>query len=99
MKSFKKVLALASLVCAVSALRADQGTTSASFLKLAVGPRAIGMGEAFAGVADDVNALYYNPAGLAYVPDKEFTLMHSVWFQDIFFDNAAVAWPIKDFGT
>ena len=78
---------------------ADQGTTAASFLKLATGPRAIAMGGSFAGLADDVNALNYNASGLAYLNDKEITLMHAIWFQDIYYDNGAVAWPIHNIGT
>jgi hypothetical protein len=78
---------------------ADQGTTGASFLKLQTGPRAIAMGESFAGLADDVNAIQYNASGLSYVKDKEFTLMHAVWFQDMFYDHLAVAWPMEGIGT
>jgi len=34
---------------------------------LGVGPRAIGMGGAFTAIADDANATYWNPAGLAKI--------------------------------
>lgn len=40
------------------------GTTGAVELKIPVGPRAIAMGEAFVAVANDANAIYWNPAGL-----------------------------------
>ena len=82
-----------------SPLSADQGTTAASFLKLGTGPRAIAMGEAYAGVADDVNAIRYNASGSAYLSDKQVTLMHAIWFQDISFEHGAVAWPIEGIGT
>lgn len=42
--------------------------------EVGVGARAMGMGGAFAGVADDVTALYYNPAGLAQLVRIETTL-------------------------
>jgi hypothetical protein len=42
------------------------GTSAAEFLQLGFGARPIGFGEAFVPVANDVSALYYNPAGLAY---------------------------------
>jgi len=94
----KKIIILACL--ALSGLAwADQGTTAASFLKLQTGPRAIAMAESFAGLADDVNAIQYNASGLAFLKDKEVTLMHAVWFQDIFYDNLGVAWPIEGIGT
>ena len=44
------------------------GTTSAEILKVGVGARAIAMGEASTALTDDVNSLYWNPAGLALMP-------------------------------
>jgi len=43
----------------------------ASFLDIGMGPRALGMGNAFTGLADDATALYYNPAGLGQLKEKE----------------------------
>ncbi len=40
------------------------------FSDILVGDRAMGLGGAFGGVADDSSALYYNPAGLAYAPSS-----------------------------
>ena len=34
-------------------------------------PRALGMGNAFVGVADDFGAMFYNPAGLARLPEGQ----------------------------
>ena len=39
-----------------------------------VAPRALGMGDAFVAVANDYNALFYNPAGLARREDTEMNL-------------------------
>lgn len=94
----KKIIVICLMVCLGAVSRADQGTTAASFLKLATGPRAIAMGESFAGLADDVNALNYNASGLAFLPDREFTIMHAAWFQDIFYDNIGLAWPVSSLG-
>lgn len=41
------------------------GTTSAEFLLLGAGARGAALGGAFAAIASDVSALYYNPAGTA----------------------------------
>src|SRR6266576_3629750 len=95
----KKIAAFALIFGLGSGAHADQGTTAASFLKLQTGPRAIAMAESFAGISDDVNAIQYNPAGLAYLKEKQVTLMHAVWFQDIFYDHLAVAWPMEGIGT
>jgi len=87
------------LLSAAGSLSADQGTTAASFLKLGTSPRAIAMSESFGGVADDVSAIQYNSGGLGFLKKKEVTVMHALWFQDIFYDYAALAWPINGIGT
>lgn len=38
-----------------------------------VGARAISLGEAFAGLSNDANAAYWNPAGMALMPSNSFT--------------------------
>jgi len=65
------------LICAPPA-RATK--YAAEFLKVPVGARAIGMGSAFVGVADDATAPYWNPAGLIYLPYKEVLPQHSEQF-------------------
>ena len=44
------------------------GTTAAEFLLLGAGARGTALGGAFAAIATDVSALYYNPAGIALMP-------------------------------
>jgi hypothetical protein len=56
----------AVLLFSASSLAAGPGTSAAEFLQLGFGSRPIGFAEAFVPVANDVSALYYNPAGLAY---------------------------------
>jgi hypothetical protein len=47
-----------------------------------VGARPLAMGGAFVGLADDVNATYWNPAGLAQLPQTEATVMHTTTNRD-----------------
>jgi opacity protein-like surface antigen len=74
------------------------GTTAAQFLKIGVGPRAIGMGGAFTATADDITAIYWNPGGLATLNSNEAGFNHINWFADIKFDFAGVAIQIPGFG-
>jgi len=78
---------------------ADAGTTSANFLKLGIGPRAIGMGEAQVGLADDVYSTYWNPAGLAQLSVPEAGFMYSQYLQDISEQYLAYAHPTESAGT
>jgi hypothetical protein len=55
----------------------------ASFLKIPVGPRVCGMGEAAVAYIDDASALYYNPAGLANVRTFDVLLAHNQGFLDM----------------
>jgi len=77
----------------------DVGTSGAAFLKIAPGARPVGMGEAFTGVADDVHAVYWNPAGLATLRAPELTGMHMQYFQSIQYEFAAFAYPTEMHGT
>ena len=53
------------------------------FLRVGVGARALGMGSAFAGLADDGTAAYWNPAGLPGLGTKQVTAMHAEQFGSI----------------
>ena len=75
------------------------GTTAAPFLKIGVGGRALGMGEAYTTLAEDVNALYWNPAGLAKVDKIEVTISHYDYLADLYYDFGGIAIPVQDIGT
>lgn len=51
----------------------DAGTTGAAFLKIEGGNRPVAMGGAFAGLANDINTLFWNPAGLTAIANRELT--------------------------
>lgn len=74
--------------------RGDKGTSSAQFLKIAPGARPAGMGEAFAGVADDLHAIYYNPGGLGFLKGVEVGGMHNSHFQGINYEFAGLILPL-----
>ena len=81
----------AALACVLSAGRLEAakiypsaGSTSAAFLKLGVGARAVAMGGAFAGVPGDPYAVYWNPAGLAALDNqKNISFFHNEYFQGL----------------
>ncbi len=59
-----------------------RGTTAAQFLKIGLGARAIGMGEAFTAVANDAEALYWNPAGISRFNKHAIVFSHNQWLVD-----------------
>ena len=59
------------------------GTTGAAFLKIEAGSRPAGLGGAFAGLANDINTIFWNPAGLTAIHDRELTAMQHFSFAEI----------------
>jgi len=67
-----------------------------AFMENGGGARALGMGGAFTAVANDPSATFWNPAGLASMPDNELLLMHSERFGDLIDrDFAAYTQPVS----
>lgn len=73
-------------------LRAAPG---AAFLKLGAGARASGLGQAYSAVADDAEAIYWNPAGLVRLGRKEVSFSHAELAGDSRSDSLAFALPFK----
>jgi len=63
------------------------------------GARALGMGSAFVGVADDASALYWNPAGLSSLDGLNLALHHNEWLAGIVQETAEVAAPAGILGS
>ncbi|MDI6766420.1 MAG: PorV/PorQ family protein [Bacteroidota bacterium] len=76
---------------------AQTGTTGLTFLKLGVGGRAIGMGEAFSAVSNDASATYYNPAMLPTSKNLQLLFMHKEWLPDMGTDFIAATTSWNDF--
>ncbi len=68
----------------------------ADFLASGVGGRALGMGGAYVGLAEDVTAGYWNPAGLRALDSTEVAYMHAERFAGyVSFDYAGGGLPIS----
>lgn len=78
--------------------QAKVGTAGAQFLELGVSARAIGMGEAFLAISDDASAIYYNPAGLTQITEREATFTHVSYLANINYEFAGLAYPTAKFG-
>ncbi len=100
MKKYSVIILLILLLTVTQGFAISKtGTTAAQFLKIGVGSRALGMGAAFVGVANDVTAIYWNPAGLARLPNNEAILLHTEWLADISYDFAALSINLGNMGT
>ena len=70
---------------------------SNEFMNIGVDAAALGMANAVTAHTSDVNSVYWNPAGLVALQDKQVSLMHASYFANIAqYDYAAFATPIDD---
>lgn len=72
------------------------GTSVAQFLKIGVGARAAGIGESYAAIANDVSALYWNPAGISNLNSVSVGISHSQWIADIYHNFAGITVPLSE---
>ncbi len=95
---FLFVAAMVLTANGMSPLFAGVGTSGAQFLKLGIGARAAAMGESFVAVADDASAIYWNPAGLTRLTQRELSASHHAYIQGLNYETIAYSQPTR-FGT
>ena len=93
------VLAFALLAANSPLLASSLATSSRQYLKIPFGVRPASLGGSFAGLADDHNAVHYNPAGLVQVIDPVLDLMYLSYFADVNFFYGGGALPLGRFGN
>ena len=65
---------ISRIVILLTLLGISVGLSAGGFALSGIGSRAISMGGAFRGMADDASAMYWNPAGLAFLDHNEISL-------------------------
>jgi len=74
----------------------DSFGQASDIFHVGAGARAMGMGGAFGGLADDASAPYYNPSGLAYLDEHQLMAMHAPLMMDSNLNYLATANPFGD---
>ena len=69
------------------------GAATALFLNIAQGARPAGMGGAFVACVDDVNACWWNPAGLIRINSREILYANTRWIEGVDGNFIAYAQP------
>ncbi|HOK70460.1 MAG TPA: PorV/PorQ family protein [Bacillota bacterium] len=80
-----------ALTMSASALAADDPVGTAAMMDIGMGARALGMGGAHIAVADDSAAVYYNPAGLAFMSERHVGSLYTQQYGAAGFMAAAYA--------
>ncbi|MFC1517765.1 hypothetical protein ACFL5G_04315 [Candidatus Margulisiibacteriota bacterium] len=77
---------------------ADQDELAIDISRSGMGARPMALGKTFTGLADDTNAILYNPAGLAYFKQPKFMNINSQLLHDVRYATYLMAWP-TEYGT
>jgi len=70
------------------------GKSGFSFLKISPTARAAGMGDAFTAIANDVTAIFFNPAGLTHIKNIDFSFNHTNWIVNSKLLSGAIGFPL-----
>ncbi|MBN1595891.1 PorV/PorQ family protein [candidate division FCPU426 bacterium] len=101
MKSIRTYGAMALLLSAATAAAwaGERGTTSADFLKIGLGAMAAGVGEACTARPGEINAMFYNPAGLTGMDLHTLSATHLNWIAETRYEALSYARPLLGVGT
>jgi hypothetical protein len=93
--TLKKVVLLLSLLLLSTLSAQSVRKYSNEFMNIGVDAAAFGMANAMVAHTQDVNSVYWNPAGLVHLEDAQASFMHANYFANIAqYDFAAYAQPI-----
>lgn len=98
----KKIISILSILLVAGAASAQvnkAGTAGAQFLKIGVGSKYQGMGEASAATVNDIYAIYWNPAGLTQIENGQIGFTKVNWLLDIDLNYVAFARRYENFGV
>lgn len=92
----KRVIALSLLIFISICVYSQDTGLPGYFLEQGMGARALSMGRGFSAVADDVSALYWNPAGLSQLTKRSLSVTHIDLFVLASYDSIGYASPFKN---
>jgi long-subunit fatty acid transport protein len=72
------------------------GISAFQFLKIGAGARGVAMGESFVAVANDVSAVYWNPAGLVQFSGNQVMASHTEYLVDIKHDFLGLVYQLGE---
>lgn len=80
-------------------VEARLGGSGATFLAIGSGGRALSMSGAYSAMANDLDALFYNPAGIALLKQPVIGMSYMSYFADMSYQSAGIAMPLGVVGT
>jgi len=91
----RKILLL--LIFFILVLNLNAGRYAGDFIKIGSGVRSMGMGGAFASIADDCSPFYWNPAGLAKLQKMQIGIMRAYLYKNLaYYDDFSYCQPLPN---
>ncbi|GEM_PF-1493003 len=84
------------IMTTVSCSYAGTGADSGSFLRINPTARSSALGNAYAGLSDDLESLVMNPGGLYQLKDPQLSLLHMIYMEGINLEYAAFGMPLPN---
>ena len=102
MRTLFSLLLVSVMFLGLPKINYAQGEAAVPFLLLAPDSRAGGIGESGTGLADNSAAIFWNPAGIAFLTGTELSITHSNWLPafnlDLFYDYLTYRTYVEDIG-
>ncbi len=94
----KRIIAILLVsACGAGEILGQAGQTGLSFLKIGVGGRALGMGEAYTAEGGDPASMHYNPASMSLSKTPQILLLHKEWIQGVRSEYLGAMTPVGQF--
>lgn len=100
----KRTLLCALILCSGGLFTAHgqefnkSGRAALQFLKIGIGARQVALGEASIASIRDVNAVFWNPANIAGIGQREASFSYARWFADMNYFAGAAGFRIPNIG-
>ncbi len=95
----KKILILITIMLLSVLLIAQNdnaGKSGFTFLKVNYSARAAAMGNAYTGLSNDADAVFFNPAGLVQIDSPQASITYMSYLEGINCGSAVYAYPVND---
>ena len=94
---FMRKLALITLVAGLFISTLSAGRYAGDFMMIGSGVRSLGMGGAFAAIANDGSAIYWNASGIAQIRESEVSAMHAFLYNGLAsYENVSYCQPLPN---
>lgn len=91
----KKLISAVLAVVVGAGMVYGKATTGVAIFNHSVGARQLGMADVAVGIADDANAIFYNPAGLTQINKLELNAMYFDNIIDTKDESLSMAYPLR----